>query len=55
MKQLFTIFILQSLLFTAKAGNTIKRPQQPITVDTSIIVDPVEEEIIAEVIKFIMM
>jgi membrane-bound lytic murein transglycosylase D len=51
MKQIFSIFILQLLLITVKAGSLMEIPQQPAVVDTSIIVDPIEEEIIAEVIK----
>ena len=51
MKQLFTILVLQCLFFTVKAGYTFKIPQHPVAVDTNITVDPVEEEIIAEVIK----
>jgi len=51
MKKIFSIFILQLLLITVKAGSLMETPQQPAVVDTNIIVDPIEEEIIAEVIK----
>jgi membrane-bound lytic murein transglycosylase D len=52
MKQIFSIFILQLLLITVKAGSFMEIQQQPnVVADTGIIVDPIEEEIIAEVIK----
>ena len=51
MKRSFSIFFLQFLLLTVKGGSLICILQQPIVADTSIIVDPVEKEIIEEVIK----
>ena len=50
MKQLLYIIILQLFLLTVKAGNTIDMPYQQKIVDTTVIPDPVEEKIIAEVI-----
>ncbi len=51
MKQLLFIFSFQLLLLWIKAENIIDIQQQQVIVDTSIINDPVEEKIIAEVIK----
>lgn len=51
MKNLLFIFWLQIFLLTAKAGNIADILQQQTPADTSIIKDPVEDEIIAEVIK----
>ncbi len=51
MKQLLSILVLQLLLLSAKAGNDMETMQQKTTVDTTIINDPVEDEIISEVIK----
>ena len=51
MKQLIYIFFLQTLFLSAEAGSLIEiqKPQTPV--DTTIINDPVEDEIIKEVIK----
>ena len=51
MKQLIYIFFLQTLFLSAEAGSLIEiqKPQKPV--DTTIINDPVEDEIIKEVIK----
>lgn len=51
MKQIFSILILQLFLLTVKAGSIIERVQIQNPVDTTIVSDPVEEEIIAEIIK----
>ena len=51
MKKLLFISALQLFLFSATAGNITDIQQQPVIVDTGIIKDPIEEEIIAEVIK----
>jgi len=51
MKQLQFIIILQLFLLSAKAGYNSDILQQQAVSDTSIIKDPLEEEIIAEVIK----
>lgn len=51
MKNLLFIFWLQIILLTAKAGNIADILQQQTPADTSIVKDPVEDEIIAEVIK----
>lgn len=51
MKKLFYILVLQLLVLTVKAGGLMQLQQVPTVVDTSIIKDPVEEAIIAEVIK----
>jgi membrane-bound lytic murein transglycosylase D len=51
MKQILSIFILLTLLSGAKAGNTMEIQQPPVIADTSIKNDPVEDEIIEEVIK----
>ena len=50
MKQLFFIIILHIILLPVKAGS-IMLIQQQVPADTGIVKDPVEEEIIAEVIK----
>ncbi|MEO7308694.1 MAG: lytic transglycosylase domain-containing protein [Ferruginibacter sp.] len=50
MKQLLYIIIFQLLLLTVKAGSMADMPYQQKVVDTSVIPDPVEEKIIAEVI-----
>ena len=51
MKRLIYIFFLQTLFLSAEAGSLIEiqKPQKPV--DTTIINDPVEDEIIKEVIK----
>ena len=51
MKQLLFIIILHLILLPVKAGSVSYILQQQVSADTSIIKDPVEEEIIAEVIK----
>lgn len=51
MKQLFTILVLLCLFFSVTSGNAYQIAQQPMGADTSIIVDPIEQEIIEEVIK----
>ena len=51
MKKLFSILVLHLLLLTVKAGGLMQLQQVQTPVDTSIIKDPVEEEIIAEVLK----
>lgn len=51
MKLLLFIFSLQIVLLPAKAGGTSTIFQQQPTVDTTIVKDSLEEEIIAEVIK----
>ncbi len=51
MKKLFFILIFLIVLLPAKAGGSIDILQQQTSIDTGIIKDPVEEEIIAEVIK----
>lgn len=51
MKKLFSILVLHLLLLTVKAGGLMHLQQVQTPVDTSIIKDPVEEEIIAEVLK----
>jgi len=51
MKQLFSIFILQLLLLSVKAGSVLEIQQTKTPIDTNIIVDPVEDEILSEVIK----
>lgn len=51
MKQFLFIIILQLLLVSVKAGNCYVEMQQTSSTDTSIIDDPVEDEIISEVIK----
>ena len=51
MKQLLFIFFLQLFLLSVKAGDITDIQQQKVTADTGIIKDPIEEEIIAEVIK----
>ncbi len=51
MKKLFSIIVLQLLLLSVRAGTVMEIQQQNILVDTGIIKNPIEEEIIAEVIK----
>lgn len=51
MKRFFIILILQLLLVTAKAADNFAAMQQPPSTDTGIVDDPVEDEIISEVIK----
>jgi len=51
MKQFISIFFLQFLLLAVKAGTHVEIQQQKTAIDTNIVVDPIEEEIIAEVIK----
>ncbi len=51
MKKLLFIFWFQIILFAAKAGSIPGILQQQTPADTGIIKDPVEDEIIAEVIK----
>ena len=51
MKKLFYILVLQLFVLTVKAGGSMQLQQVTTLVDTSIIKDPVEEAIIAEVIK----
>ncbi len=51
MKKIFSIVILQILLLTAKAENVLNFQQTQQPVDTVITNDPVEDEIISEVIK----
>lgn len=51
MKHVLSIFILQLLLLSATAGKTMETVQKPFGVDTTIINDPVADEIISEVIK----
>lgn len=51
MRQLIFIFALQLFLLSVKAGNVLNMPQQQNVVDTIIISDLIEAEIIAEVIK----
>ena len=51
MKQLIFIFAFQLFLLSVKAGNVLDMPQQQNPIDTGIILDPIEEEVIAEVIK----
>jgi membrane-bound lytic murein transglycosylase D len=51
MKQLFFLLILQLVLLDVKAGSSLEIQQQENTADTTIKNDPLEEEIIAEVIK----
>lgn len=51
MKKLFSILVLHLLLLTVKAGGLMHLQEVQTPVDTSIIKDPVEEEIIAEVLK----
>ena len=51
MKKIFYILVLQLLVLTVKAGGLMQLQQVQNPVDTSIIKDPVEEAIIAEVIK----
>ena len=51
MKQLLFIIILHLILLPVKADSVSYILQQQVSTDTSIIKDPVEEEIIAEVIK----
>ena len=51
MKKLLFIFWLQTILLAAKAGSIPDILQQQTPADTGIIKDPVEDEIIAEVIK----
>ncbi|MEO6253519.1 MAG: lytic transglycosylase domain-containing protein [Ferruginibacter sp.] len=50
MKQLIYIIIFQLFLLSVKAGNMIDMSYQQKVVDTSVIPDPLEEKIIAEVI-----
>lgn len=51
MIRFFIILILQLLLVTAKATDNFAAMQQPPSSDTGIVEDPVEDEIISEVIK----
>lgn len=51
MKRIFFILIFQLLLVTVKAGDNYVSMQQPPSTDTGIVDDPVEDEIISEVIK----
>lgn len=51
MRPIFFILIFQLLLVTVKAGDNYAAMQQPPSTDTSIVDDPVEDEIISEVIK----
>ncbi|MGB4845991.1 MAG: lytic transglycosylase domain-containing protein [Ferruginibacter sp.] len=51
MKKLFSIIVLQMLLLTVKADNRMEIMQQPPVVDTGVVPDPIEDEIISEVIK----
>ena len=51
MKKLVAIIVLQLFLFSVRAGSIMEIQQQTSPVDTGIIKDPIEEEIIAEVIK----
>ncbi len=51
MKQLIFIFAFQLFLLSVKTGNALDIPQQQTVADTVIITDPIEAEIIAEVIK----
>ena len=51
MRQLVFIFAFQLFLLSLKAGNALDITQQQTVVDTIIITDPIEAEIIAEVIK----
>ena len=51
MKKLVAIIVLQLFLFSVRAGSIMEIQQQKSPVDTGIIKDPIEEEIIAEVIK----
>ena len=51
MKKIFSIIVFQLLLFSVKAGDLLECKQQPPAIDTAIVPDPVEDEIIAEVIK----
>ncbi len=51
MKKLFLIFLFQLFLCSVKAGDFTDMLQQQVIVDTGIIKDPIEDEIIAEVIK----
>ena len=51
MKKLLFIGILQMLLLSVKAGSFVDMQQPPKIVDTSIVTEPEEEEIIDEVIK----
>ena len=51
MRQLVFIFAFQLFLLSLKAGNDLDITQQQTVVDTIIITDPIEAEIIAEVIK----
>ncbi len=51
MRRIFFILIFHLLLVTVKAGDNYVAMQQPPTTDTGIVDDPVEDEIISEVIK----
>ncbi len=51
MKKLLFIGVLQMLLLSVKAGSFMNTQQPPKIVDTSIIIEPEEEEIIDEIIK----
>ena len=51
MKKLVAIIVLQLFLFSVRAGSIMEIQQQTSPVDTGVIKDPIEEEIIAEVIK----
>ncbi len=51
MRQLIFIFTFHLFLLSVKAGNVLDIPLQQNPVDTGIIPDPIEAEIIAEVIK----
>ena len=51
MKQFFSILVLQLLLLSVKGEPMLELQQPPTAVDTNIVNDPEEEEIIAEVIK----
>lgn len=51
MRQFISIIILQTFLLSVKADGFTDKLQEPVIADTNIIADPVEAEIIAEVIK----
>lgn len=51
MKQFFSILVLQLLLLSVKGETMLALQQSPTAVDTNVVNDPEEEEIIAEVIK----
>jgi membrane-bound lytic murein transglycosylase D len=51
MKQFFFMVVIHMLLLSVKADNGMLSFQQQVPADTGVIKDPVEEEIIAEVIK----